>query len=103
MADGAGTTTWTYDTLYRPTQIAATFGTVSYGYDRLGLRLSLVYPSAKEADTAYDGLNRPNTITPVGSGSWVAGNTTYTYKAFGAPATAVRPNCVTTPYNYRHD
>ncbi len=52
LTDSA-TTTWTLDDLYRPTQIAAVFGSVGYTYDRLGLRQSLTYPDSKSVNYAY--------------------------------------------------
>jgi YD repeat-containing protein len=79
MADGSGTTTYSYDPLDRLTTKAAPAGTLSYGYDGAGnlVSMSSNHVNGILVQYAYDELNRLSIVTD----NRLQGNqtTTYTY------------------------
>ena len=95
MTDGAGTTTWTFDQLNRPTAIQDPFGaTVGYGYDAVGNRTSLTYPGGGTAAYVYDPGDRLTAVTGPSSGA------TYTYDTANRLTKVSRANGVDTLYTY---
>ncbi len=95
MTDGAGTTTWAYDALNRPTDITDPFGsTVQYGYDAVGNRIRLTYPSGNIVNYTYDPANRLSTVNGLSS------NVNYTYDNADRLTGIALPNGVNTAYIY---
>jgi YD repeat-containing protein len=76
MADGTGTTTWTRDSLYRPTAIEDGAGNdVLYDYDEAGRLVELTYPGGIDSVVyGYDDAGRLETVT-----DWLSNVTTYRY------------------------
>jgi YD repeat-containing protein len=81
MSDGLGQTLYTYDKLYRLTQVsqpAAGGGSplvVAYGYDRASNRTRLTYPVASQVVTyTYDAANRLQSVQ-----DWQNGHFGYNY------------------------
>jgi YD repeat-containing protein len=96
MTDGLGTTTWTYDTLNRPTSVTDAFGnTITYGYDAVGNRTSITYPDGKTVAYAYDDVNRLTNVT-----DWEDQNTGYDYDDAGRLSSVSLPNGVVSHYTY---
>ena len=96
MTDGMGTTTWSYDGMYRPTQVTDPFGdTVGYAYDPVGNRTQLSYPDGKAVTYAYDALNRMVQVA-----DWDSLLTTYSYDAASRLQTTQLPNDVVSTYDY---
>jgi RHS repeat-associated protein len=100
MADGSGTTTYSYDTLDRLTTKAAPAGTLSYSYDGAGNLASMAsnHVNGILVSYAYDELNRLTTVTD----SRLQGNqtTSYTYDPANNVATVTTPNGTQTTLNY---
>ncbi|MCL4293788.1 MAG: hypothetical protein KJ056_12295 [Acidimicrobiia bacterium] len=96
MADGTGTTTWTYDTLGRTTNVTDGAGrSVGYGYDPAGRVTSLSYPGGQNVTRGYDDLGRlVSTVDPQ------AGTIGYTWDADGNLTGITTPNGVTTSRSY---
>jgi RHS repeat-associated protein len=65
MTDGSGTTTYSYDSLDRPTAKATPEGTLSYGYDAASnvASVSSNHANGVSVSYAYDQLNRLSTVT----------------------------------------
>ncbi|MBI1877046.1 MAG: hypothetical protein HYR94_02210 [Chloroflexi bacterium] len=96
MLDGTGTTTYTYDSLYRLTTSKNGAGQlVQYGYDAVGSRTRLTYPDGKVITYTYDTANRLDTVQ-----DWSNGVYTYTYDAADQLTTLKLPNGVTSTYTY---
>ena len=96
LADGVGSTTWTYNALGQPTAITDPFQkTVSYGYDAVGNKTTLTYPDGKAVNYAYDAGNRLSTVT-----DWQSMVTQYTYNALNLVSNVALPNAVNTNYSY---
>jgi RHS repeat-associated protein len=96
MVDGLGTTSWAYDSLYRPTTITDPFGSeVGYGYDAAGNRTLLTYPDARLAAYEYDPAGRLVQVT-----DWASYLTTYDYDDAGRLASVTLPNGVVSSYSY---
>lgn len=96
MTDDAGTTTWTYDDLNRPTAISDPFNdTVGYTYDLVGNRTGLNYPGGKTISYTYDPGNR---LTAVSDGGQPV--VSYTYDPVGRLLSALRPSGVESTYTY---
>jgi len=77
MADGTGTSTYTYDQAgellgYRNGAGA----TVAYSYDADGNIATLVYPNGQQVARSYDPLDRLSSLT-----DWLGGTTTFSYDA----------------------
>ncbi len=100
MADGSGTTTYSYDALDRLTTKTAPAGTLSYGYYGAGNLASMASNHANGilVSYAYDQLNRLTTVTD----SRLQGNqnATYTYDPANNVATVTTPNGLQTTLNY---
>jgi RHS repeat-associated protein len=91
MADGTGTTTYTYDWLGRLT--ASTNGAgqaTSYAYDLAGHLTTLTYPNTKAVTRSYDDAGRLHTVT-----DWLGHTTTLTPDLDSNPASVVSGNAVT--------
>ena len=74
MADGTGTTRYTYDQLNRlVSQTNGAGQTVTYGYDLAGNLTSLGYPNVKTVTRSYDNANRLTSIT-----DWLGHTTNFT-------------------------
>jgi RHS repeat-associated protein/uncharacterized repeat protein (TIGR01451 family) len=89
MVDSLGTTTYTYDDLYRPLSIASPTGTTSYTYNAVN-RLTLTTP-AGTVNYTYDGANQLVTVT-----DWDAQLINYTYDAAGRQTVTTYPNGIVT-------
>lgn len=90
MADGTGTTTATYDSLNRVTQITNGAGqTVGYGYDLDGNLTSLTYPNGQQVTRGYDAASRLTSVT-----DWLSNVTTFGYDANGNLLSQAYPNGV---------
>jgi len=76
MLDVTGTTSFTYDALYRPTSIQdGASATIGYAYDAAGRRTSITYPgSTGNVTYGYDNANRLTSVTDFQSKT-----TSYTY------------------------
>ncbi|MCP4362682.1 MAG: PKD domain-containing protein, partial [Chloroflexi bacterium] len=96
MADNTGPTTYSYDNLYRMTQVADPLGqVVQYGYDTRGNRTSLTYPDGQVATYSYDAANRLTTVQ-----DWDNQLTQYSYDAANRLTEMVLPNGITSTYQY---
>ncbi len=91
-ADGtARTTTQTYDTYDRLTQVTDGFGrTIAYAYDANGNRTGLTDPDGNPTAYAYDADNRLIQVTTA------AGTTTYGYDGSGLITQIANPNATHT-------
>jgi RHS repeat-associated protein len=89
MVDGTGTTTYSYDNVYRLTSAAFPGSrTVSYGYDDASRRTSTTYPGgSNQAAYAYDNANRLTSVT-----DWNSHATAYAYDDAGRMTTATLPS-----------
>jgi len=75
MADGTGTTSYTYDTLDRLRQVTNGVGAhVGYGYDAVGNVTSLTYPDSSAITRTYDTLNRLSSVQ-----DWLGHTTGFAY------------------------
>ncbi len=97
-AGGDGTTTYTYDRAGRLTGIDYSDLTpdVTFTYDSVGNRLSMVDGSGTESRT-YDSVNRPLTVTR-GTNTF-----SYTYDLAGNLASRTYPGSFATTYTYDPD
>ncbi len=93
MMDGTGTTSYTYDNLYRPVAITSSTGSISYTYDAIN-RLSVTTP-AGTVSYGFDGANNLLTVT-----DWDSQVTQYTYDAAGRLVTTSLPNGIVTTNTY---
>ncbi|MCL4292304.1 MAG: hypothetical protein KJ056_04650 [Acidimicrobiia bacterium] len=96
MADGTGTTTWSFDTLGRTTNVTDGAGrSVGYGYDSAGRVTSLSYPGGQNVTRSYDDLGRLiSMVDPQ------AGTIGYTWDADTNLTGIATPNGVTTTRAY---
>jgi RHS repeat-associated protein len=104
VTDATGTTTYTYDALYRvetESKTGVVIGgvseadyTVTSQYDLNGNRTSVAYPGGRTLTSAYDPMNRLETVT---DGAKV---TTYTYDKNGNRLSCEYPNGVMNLYTY---
>ena len=89
MKDASGTTSWSYDTMGRPVNIASWVGNISTGtqyfYNLDGSLNWMYYPDSNDIDFAYSGAGRAITATydNFGEAFNYAANVTYT--ASGLP------------------
>jgi RHS repeat-associated protein len=95
MADGTGATAYSYDGLNRLTTAQMPGGTLHYGYDLAGNRLSLTRPGNQTTAYGYDGLHRLKTVA-----DWTGGRYTVTWSSAGRLAELARPNGLKTTYGY---
>jgi RHS repeat-associated protein len=74
--DGTGTTTYSYDALYRTTEIEdGASNVVGYDYDEAGRLIELTYPGGTDSVAyGYDEAGRLASVT-----DWLTNETTYTY------------------------
>ncbi len=93
MADGHGTTSWTYDRLGRVTQVGQPgSGAVAYTYDAVGNRTS-VTAGGKTVSYAYTATNALASVT-----DWASRTTAYSYDDAGQPASVAYPNTIASSY-----
>jgi YD repeat-containing protein len=104
MTDTLGTTTYTYDLLYRLQAVKDPFDErVGYGYNAVGNRDDLVYPTDDTVTQTFDALNRLAQVE-----DWDGGVTAYGYDEAGLLVTATLrpgsgqalPNGVETAFSY---
>jgi YD repeat-containing protein len=98
MSDGTGTTSYTYDALYRLTEITdGANQTVGYRYDAVGNRTNLIYPNNQVVTYTYtyDLGNRLATVT-----DWQNGQFGYNYDHANRLAGLALPNGVDSSYTY---
>ena len=75
MVDTAGTTTYQYDALDRPTSVTFPGNkTASYLYNNQGARSRTTYPDSKYVDYGYDAAGNATSVT-----DWASRQTTFTY------------------------
>ncbi len=90
MTDTVGVTRYTYDDLYRLTQVTDPFTqTISYQYDAANNRTKLTYPDGKLVTYTYNAVNLLATVK-----DWSAKVTTYTYDVANRLITTTLPNTV---------
>ncbi len=95
-----GTTTYSYDALYRLTSVTFPGSrTVGYGYDDAGRRTSITYPGGSNQVTyGYDAANRLTSVT-----DWNLATTTYAYDDAGRMTTATLPSSTGVVSTYTYD
>jgi len=100
MIDSTGTTTYSYDDLYRLTSVTFPGSrTVSYGYDDVGRRTSITYPGGSNQVTyGYDNANRLTSVT-----DWNSNATTYSYDDAGRMTTTTLPSGTGIVSTYTYD
>jgi RHS repeat-associated protein len=99
MADGTGTTTYVYDSLFRPTQITNGAGAVvSYTYDLNGNVTRLTYPSGSAVTRAFDDASRLTGIT-----DWSSHSSSFSYDASSNPTGISYPNGTTATFSFDAD
>jgi YD repeat-containing protein len=100
MVDSTGTTSYTYDSLYRVTSVTFPGSrTVAYGYDDAGRRASITYPSGtNQASYAYDNANRLSSVT-----DWNSRAVAYAYDDAGRMTTATLPASTGIVSTYSYD
>ena len=97
MDDGTGTTTYSYDDLYRLSNVNDGAGDdVGYTYDEVGNRKTLTYPDSKSVTYTYDDANRLDTITT----TWGTGQFEYTFDDANRLTDFSRPNGVSSLIDY---
>ncbi len=90
MTDTVGVTRYTYDDLYRLTQVVDPFTqTISYQYDAANNRTKLTYPDGKVVTYTYNAVNLLATVR-----DWAAKTTSYTYDSANRLITTTLPNTV---------
>lgn len=92
MADGTGTTTYTYDSLHR--LIKSTNGagaSVAYDYDLAGRVTALTYPNGKTVSRTYDAAGRLSTVA-----DWLGNTTSFDHDPDANLTTETYPNGVKT-------
>jgi RHS repeat-associated protein/uncharacterized repeat protein (TIGR01451 family) len=96
MTDAVGVTTYTYDSLYRLTDVNdALDQAVAYEYDLAGNLLYLTYPDSRVVTYTYDADNRLTSV-----GDWDENLTTYAYDQVGRLITTTLPNGVVSVNEY---
>ena len=96
MTDGTGTTTYTYDSLGRPTSRQNGAGqTVGYGYDRASNRTSLTYPGSGTVTYGYDTANQMIAVQ-----DWLSNTTGFSYDLDGQLTTRSYPNSLSMRVGY---
>ena len=96
MADGTGTTSYSYDGLGRVTGQTNGHGqSVGYGYDPVGNLVSLTYPTGKSVTRGYDAAERLTSIT-----DWNGHTTTLTPDAAGSTTSETFGNGVTARFGF---
>jgi YD repeat-containing protein len=100
MVDSTGTTSYTYDSLYRVTSVTFPGSrTVAYGYDDAGRRASITYPSGtNQASYAYDNANRLSSVT-----DWNSRAVAYAHDDAGRMTTATLPATTGIVSTYSYD
>jgi RHS repeat-associated protein len=91
-----GTLTTAYDGLGRVTSSAGKLGAFTYQYDTNGNRTRITHPDGFYAAYAYDGMDRPSTITENGSSTLI----TFAYDPIGRRTGITRANGANTTYAY---
>ncbi|MCG3212508.1 MAG: hypothetical protein FOGNACKC_06178 [Anaerolineae bacterium] len=100
MTDPTGVTGYSYDALYRLTQVShpAPGGqpsVVGYAYDAAGNRTGLTYPDGKQVAYGYDPTDRLISVS-----DWDGFLTTYSYDAASRLIEMTLPNDITGDYSY---
>ncbi|MEK6280646.1 MAG: PKD domain-containing protein [Acidobacteriota bacterium] len=102
MTDGAGVTTYSYDTRSRLVGKHTPFGTLTYSYDEAGNLLTTRSSNANgtSVDYTYDVLNRLATAKDNRVSGLSGGVTSYSYDTVGSLKEYSYPNGVKTSYSY---
>jgi len=96
MQDSIGTTTYTYDEVYRLISITNPYGQViSYEYDEVSNITKIIYPGNKAVTYTYDELNRLENVT-----DWQSQTATYSYDDAGRLTSLTNFNGTVTTYTY---
>ena len=96
MLDGSGTTSYSYDPLYRLTGVNDGAGAqIGYGYDRVGNRRALTYPLGATVVYTYDAANRLDQVL-----DWNGGVYQYSYDDANRLQQLTFPNGVVSDYAY---
>jgi len=96
MTDSVGVTRYTYDDLYRLTNVVDPYSqAITYTYDAVGSRTNLFYPDGRVVTYTYDALNLMSGVI-----DWSGGTTAYAYDAANRLITTTLPNGVRTVYAY---
>jgi RHS repeat-associated protein len=94
MADGTGTTYYTFDSLHRLlSQKDGSSQMMSYGYDLADHLTSMTYPGSHTVTRTYDDAGRLSTIA-----DWLSHTTTYNYDADSNVTTQAYPNSTLATY-----
>jgi RHS repeat-associated protein len=98
MADGTGTTTYTYDSLNRVTKSTNGAGdTVAYDYDLAGQLTSLTYPNGKTVSRTYDPAGRLSTVA-----DWLGNTTSFDHDPDANLTAETYPNGVQTSATFNN-
>jgi RHS repeat-associated protein len=90
MTDGTGTTTYTYDTLDRLTEVEdGNDATIHYGYDLDNNQTSIEYPNDETVNYTYDDADQMHTVE-----DWLDNTTTFAYDPDGNLTTTTYPGDV---------
>jgi RHS repeat-associated protein len=99
MTDGAGATTYSYDSLSRLTRVIDGNGNAAgYAYDLANDETAITYPNGKSVTQSFDAAGRVTSAT-----DWLGNTTTFAYDADSDPTTITFPTGTaetdTTTYN----
>lgn len=96
MADGTGTTTYTWDSLSRMTSNQNGGGqSVGYGYDIEGRLTTITYPGNKVVTRGYDDADRLTSVQ-----DWLTNTTSFTYDPNSNLTGRTSPNTTTVTNTY---
>jgi RHS repeat-associated protein len=96
MADGTGTTSYTYDSLNRLTKVTDGAGqTTGYGYDLKGNVTALTYPNGKTVTRGYDAAGHLATVA-----DWLGNTTKFSHDPAGNLTSEAYPNGVNAASSY---
>jgi RHS repeat-associated protein len=96
MTDGAGPSTYQFDSLHRMTASKDGAGNqVSYAYDLRGDMTGLTYPSGKQVTRVFDGVGRLTSVN-----DWLGNTSTFQYDADGDPVEFTYGNGVSAAFGY---
>jgi RHS repeat-associated protein len=96
MADGTGSTSYTYDEVGRLQSVTSPGPTsVGYRYDLDGNRSKLIYPDSTAVTYTFDKAARLSSLA-----DWASRSVSYTYWPDGLVKTATNPDASVATYNY---
>lgn len=99
MADGTGTTSYTYDTLDRARQVTNGAGAhIGYGYDAVGNLTTLTYPDSSAITRTYDALDRLSSVQ-----DWLGHTTSFAYDGDNNLITTTLPNGTSSVVGYNQN